>query len=158
MNAPRLRVENISKSFGGVRALDGVSCEARAGEVLGIIGPNGSGKTTLINCITGFVKPSAGTVRFRGRDITGMAPHRVANLGLARTFQIMRPYYSMPAYKNLVIPLNSPRAKRVGGWRGGGKHGDRTEYGHGLRAPRGPKVGLFLLPANTTPNPNPGPA
>ena len=125
MSGPILEVQGLSKHFGGVKAVDGVSFEIAAGDVFGIIGPNGSGKTTLINCITGFLKPTAGRVRFKGRDITGMEPHRVASLGITRTFQIMRPYYSLPAFKNLVIPLTSPRARKLGGWRGGGRHGDR---------------------------------
>jgi len=120
--APILEIEGLSKHFGGVKAVDQVSFTVDQGDVVGIIGPNGSGKTTLVNCITGFQKPTAGKVRFRGRDITGMPPHKIADLGINRTFQIMRPYFSMPAYKNLVIPLSSPRAKRVGG----GRHGDRN--------------------------------
>ncbi len=125
MSEPILEVRNLSMRFGGVHALEDVSFRVEPGEVFGIIGPNGSGKTTLINCVTGFLRPTAGRVRFRGRDITGLPAHRVADLGVTRTFQIMRPYYSLPAYKNLVIPLSSPRARRLGGWRGGGRHGDR---------------------------------
>jgi branched-chain amino acid transport system ATP-binding protein len=68
-------------------------------------------------------------VRFRGKTITGLPPHRIADMGVTRTFQIMRPYYSLPAYKNLVIPLFSPRARRTGGWRGGGRLGDRNTVG-----------------------------
>jgi len=64
-------------------------------------------------------------VTFKGKDITGWQPHKIADIGIARTFQIMRPYHSLPAYKNLIIPLWSPRARKTGGWRGGGKHGDR---------------------------------
>ncbi len=120
-----LKVEGLRKSFGGVRALKDVSFEVKKGEIFGIIGPNGSGKTTLINCITGFVRPDGGRVFFKGRDITGLPPHKIANLGIARTFQIMRPFYSLPAYKNVVIALWSPRARRRGGWRGGGRLGDR---------------------------------
>jgi branched-chain amino acid transport system ATP-binding protein len=96
---------------------------------LGIIGPNGSGKTTVVNSITGFIKKTAGEVFFRGENITRKAPHKIADMGVTRTFQIMRPYYSLPAYKNLVIPLFSPRAKRTGGWRGGGRLGDRNTVG-----------------------------
>jgi branched-chain amino acid transport system ATP-binding protein len=125
VSEPVLEIRHLSMHFGGVRALDGVSFEIGEGDVFGIIGPNGSGKTTLINCITGFLRPTRGRVLFRGRDITGMEPHRIASLGITRTFQIMRPYYSLPAYKNLVIPLSAPRSKRFGGWRGGGRHGDR---------------------------------
>jgi branched-chain amino acid transport system ATP-binding protein len=106
-----------------------VGLGVREGEILGVIGPNGSGKTTLINCITGFIKMTSGRVFFRGRDITGKPAHKIADMGITRTFQIMRPYYSLPAYKNLVIPLFSPRAKRTGGWRGGGKLGDRNTVG-----------------------------
>ncbi|HKI48848.1 MAG TPA: ATP-binding cassette domain-containing protein, partial [Desulfobacteria bacterium] len=82
-----------------------------------------------VNCITGFIRPTSGTVFFRGKNITGKAAHKIADMGVTRTFQIMRPYYSLPAYKNLVIPLFSPRAKRTGGWRGGGKLGDRNTVG-----------------------------
>ncbi len=122
---PILRVTNVRKAFGGIQALVNVSFEVGEGEVFGIIGPNGSGKTTLINCITGFVKMDSGSVLYRGKDISRQAPHKIANLGITRTFQIMRPYYSLPAYKNLVVPLFSPRARQTGGWRGGGKFGDR---------------------------------
>lgn len=120
-----LSVKGISKSFGGLKALADVGFDINRGEVYGIIGPNGSGKTTLINCITGFIKPNAGKVLFKGQDITGWPPHKIAHVGISRTFQIMRPYYSLPAYKNLIIPLWSPRARTTGGWRGGGKTGDR---------------------------------
>ncbi len=125
MAEPILQMDKTSKSFGGVQALRDVSFDVFPGDVLGIIGPNGSGKTTIVNCITGFVKPTSGRVYFKGEDITGRQPHKVADLGVTRTFQIMRPYYSLPAYKNLVIPLFSPRAKRTGGWRGGGRLGNR---------------------------------
>jgi branched-chain amino acid transport system ATP-binding protein len=127
---PLLKVENVSKSFGGVQALLDVSFEINRGEILGIIGPNGSGKTTLLNCITSFVKRDTGSIYFRGKELKrNMPPHKVADMGIARTFQITRPYYSLPAFKNLVIPLLSPRARRTGGWRGGGKHGDRDTVG-----------------------------
>jgi len=120
-----LQVIDVCKAFGGVQALLHVSLSVQKGDVFGIIGPNGSGKTTLINCITGFIKMNSGQVLYKGKDITNRAPDKIANLGVTRTFQIMRPYYSLPAYKNLVIPLFSPRARRTGGWRGGGKLGDR---------------------------------
>jgi branched-chain amino acid transport system ATP-binding protein len=119
----------VTKTFGGIIALNRVSFEVHEGEILGIIGPNGSGKTTVVNCITGFVRATSGRILFRGRDITAKPPHHIAGLGVTRTFQIMRPYYSLPAYKNLVIPLFSPRARRTGGWRGGGRMGDRNTVG-----------------------------
>ena len=120
-----LQVIDVCKAFGGVQALLNVSFSVQRGEVFGIIGPNGSGKTTLINCITGFIKMNSGKVLYKGKEISNKPPNQIANLGLTRTFQIMRPYYSLPAYKNLIIPLFSPRARRKGGWRGGGKLGDR---------------------------------
>lgn len=126
---PILSVKGITKSFGGIQALKDVSFDVNQGEILGIIGPNGSGKTTVVNCITGFVKKTSGQVFFRGKDISKKPPHKIADLGVTRTFQIMRPYYSLPAYKNLVVPLFSPRSRRTGGWRGGGRLGDRNTVG-----------------------------
>jgi branched-chain amino acid transport system ATP-binding protein len=120
-----LSIKDVSKSFGGLKALLNVSFDVYQGEIYGIIGPNGSGKTTLINCITGFIRSDTGRVFFRDEEITRWPAHKIARVGIARTFQIMRPYYSLPAYKNLIIPLWSPRAKKYGGWRGGGRHGDR---------------------------------
>jgi len=116
-----LQVREVSRAFGGIKAVDNVSLELARGEILGIIGPNGSGKTTLVNLITGFIKKDSGSVFFKNRNITKLPPHRIADLGIARTFQIMRPYHSLPAYKNLIVPLYSPRVKRASG----GKLGDR---------------------------------
>ncbi len=124
-----LEVSGITKKFGGITALNNVSFSIHTGEILGIIGPNGSGKTTIVNCITGFIKMTSGKIYFKGKNITGKPAHKIADMGVTRTFQIMRPYYSLPAYKNVVIPLFSPRAKRTGGWRGGGKLGDRNTVG-----------------------------
>jgi branched-chain amino acid transport system ATP-binding protein len=107
-----LDVQRLSKSFGGVKAVVNVSFTLNKGDVLGVIGPNGAGKTTLVNLLTGFVKPDVGAILYKGKNIAGWAPNKVANLGLARTFQIMRPYHSLPAYKNLIVPLNSPRIKK----------------------------------------------
>ncbi|MBU1696625.1 MAG: ATP-binding cassette domain-containing protein, partial [Proteobacteria bacterium] len=107
MTDPILRMDQLSKRFGGVQALKNVSFDVFPGDVLGIIGPNGSGKTTIVNCITGFIKPTSGKVFFKNKDITGKPPHKIADMGVTRTFQVMRPYYSLPAYKNLVIPLFS---------------------------------------------------
>lgn len=115
-----LKVEGLYKSFGGVMAVANVSFDLHKGETIGIIGPNGSGKTTLVNLITRFVKPDLGKVFFKGKEITGLKPHKIVDRGIARTFQIMRPFYSLPAFKNLIIPLCSPRVKRSGG----GKLGD----------------------------------
>jgi branched-chain amino acid transport system ATP-binding protein len=119
--APLLQVIDLSKAFGGVQALKQVNFEIQAGELLGVIGPNGSGKTTLVNLITRFVRPSSGEVRFRGEKISHLPPYRIVRLGIARTFQMVRPFYNLPAYKNMIIPLYSPRVKSLRG----GKYGDR---------------------------------
>lgn len=118
-----LQVRKINKSFGGVNATKNVSFELRQGEIVGVIGPNGSGKTTLVNLITGFVKLDSGEILFKNKKISGLPPHKIADLGVTRTFQIMRPYHSLPAYKNLIVPLNSPRIRRTRGGKLGDKDG-----------------------------------
>jgi ABC-type branched-subunit amino acid transport system ATPase component len=119
--APLLEVYKLSKSFGGVHAVSLLNFELRQGELLGIIGPNGSGKTTTVNLITGFVKATSGKVLYKGQDITSWAPYRIVRLGIARTFQMVKPFYQLPAFKNMIIPLYSPRVKQLAG----GKYGDR---------------------------------
>lgn len=118
-----LKVQEVSKNFGGVAAVVKVSFELQEGELLGVIGPNGSGKTTLVNLLTGFVKPDSGKVICRGSEITGKAPYRIAELGIVRTFQMVKPFYQLSAFKNLIIPLYSSRVKRLRG----GKYGDRDD-------------------------------
>jgi branched-chain amino acid transport system ATP-binding protein len=116
-----LRVRGVRKSFGGLQAISDMSLDLARGEILGVIGPNGSGKTTLVNIITGFVKPNSGEVFFKDKRITGLQAHQIADRGVTRTFQVMRPYHSLSAFKNLIVPLNSPRVRRTRG----GKLGDR---------------------------------
>lgn len=111
----------LSKSFGGVQALSDVGFELEKGDVLGVIGPNGSGKTTLVNIITGFIRQDSGEIWFQGSDISRWPPYKIVNAGLVRTFQLVRPYVSLPAFKNLIPPLMSPRVRRTGG----GKLGDK---------------------------------
>ncbi len=117
-----LRVENVSKIFGRVAAVDHLSCEVHGGELVGIIGPNGSGKTTLVNLISGFIKPTSGRILYNGQDITHTAPHKIVCMGISRTFQMVRPFYHLPAYKNMIIPLYSPRVRQMAG----GRYGDRN--------------------------------
>ena len=119
--SPLLKVLKLYKNFGGVQAIQDLNFELAEGELLGLIGPNGSGKTTAVNLITGFVKPSEGEVLYRGQKITGRAPYKIVRLGIARTFQMVKPFYQLPAYKNMIIPLYSPRVKQMIG----GKYGDR---------------------------------
>jgi branched-chain amino acid transport system ATP-binding protein len=118
---PILQVDNLNKSFGGVRAIRQVSFDLMPGELLGVIGPNGSGKTTLVNLITRFVKPTSGTVTFKEKKISHLPPYKIVRLGIARTFQMVKPFYQLPAYKNMIIPLCSPRMKQLAG----GRYGDR---------------------------------
>ena len=105
MAEPLLRVDGVVKRFGGFQALSGVSLEVRAGERFGLIGPNGSGKTTLISCISGTLRNEVGRIFFRGRDITAMPAHQRTREGIARTFQIPRPFGSMTVVENLRITL-----------------------------------------------------
>jgi branched-chain amino acid transport system ATP-binding protein len=98
-----LSVEGVSKSFTGFLAVNAVSFELRQGEILGLIGPNGSGKSTLFNLISGTFPPSAGTIHFEGRDITGLPPHRICHLGIARTFQIPRPFRKLSILDNVTL-------------------------------------------------------
>ena len=119
--AALLEVRGLYKNFGGILAISGLSFELAEGELLGLIGPNGSGKTTAVNLITGFVKPTKGEIIYRGRRITGVAPYAIVGMGIARTFQMVKPFYQLPAYKNMIIPLYSPRVKKMAG----GRYGDR---------------------------------
>ena len=98
-----LEVERVSKGFGGVRAVHEVSFTLAAGELVGIMGPNGSGKTTLFNCIAGALVPDGGAIRFHGRDIAGLAPHRICARGIARTFQLVRPFAGLTALENVLV-------------------------------------------------------
>jgi branched-chain amino acid transport system ATP-binding protein len=97
-----LEVERVSKHFGGVRALDGVSLAVEAGQLVGLIGPNGAGKTTLFNVIAGAIMPDGGRVLFRGRDITGRPSHAVCHAGIARTFQIVQPFARLTVLENVA--------------------------------------------------------
>ena len=105
-NEPLLRIDAVTKRFGGFVALDNVSVDIRPGERFGLIGPNGSGKTTLINCISGAMRAEVGTVVFRGEDITQLPAHMRTRRGIARSFQIPRPFKSMTVAENLMVALD----------------------------------------------------
>lgn len=113
MGAPLLDVRNVTKRFGGFVALDGVSIHLDPGERLGLIGPNGSGKTTMINCVSGALFNDDGEIVFEGQDITALPAYRRARLGIARSFQIPRPFRSMTVIENLYIPLEFAARMRI---------------------------------------------
>jgi len=104
-----LLVEGLAKRFAGVHALDGVSFAVDVGRILGLFGPNGAGKTTCFNCISGLTTPDAGRVVFDGQDVTGEPLHRMAARGLARTFQIVKPFRALSALDNVLVPLGRAR-------------------------------------------------
>lgn len=98
-----LSLAGVNKRFGGVSALANVSFEVEQGEIVGLIGPNGAGKTTLLNCISGVFPLDGGTIQFDGQRISGLAPHRIARLGIGRTFQVVKPFLSMTVRENAAV-------------------------------------------------------
>jgi branched-chain amino acid transport system ATP-binding protein len=111
---PLLNLEGVVKRFGGFRALDVLSFEVGAGEILGLVGPNGSGKTTCINVISGLYRPDSGVIRFDGRSIGGLPSHRLVHAGINRTFQIPRPFLTLSARQNVEIAAAYGRRNRSG--------------------------------------------
>jgi branched-chain amino acid transport system ATP-binding protein len=111
--APLLRIVSLTKRFGGFTAVDSISVDIRPGERFGLIGPNGSGKTTLINCISGAFRTEPGTVVFRDEDITSMQPHVRTRRGIARSFQIPRPFRSMTVAENLMVALDFSEREHI---------------------------------------------
>ncbi len=113
-----LEVERVSRSFGGLQALDQVSFELDSGSILGLIGPNGAGKSTLFNVITGTLPPTSGVVRFDGKVLTGLPVHKIADYGIARTFQTVRPFMNLSVQENVVAAamfaghLKRPQAEK----------------------------------------------
>ena len=108
-----LEVKNLTKKFGGLTAVNDFSFEINRGDFVGLIGPNGAGKTTVFNLISGFEKPSSGKIRFDGIDITGRKPYKIVNLGIARTFQLVRSFKFLPLLDNISVSCLSPRGKKV---------------------------------------------
>ena len=98
-----LEVRDLSKAFGGLKAVDSASLDVKAGEIVGLIGPNGAGKTTLFAAIAGFHKPDAGRISLGGKDITGLAPHRICAAGMVRTFQITQPFAKISVRENIMV-------------------------------------------------------
>ena len=104
-----LEVDKLNKRFGGLHAVRDVSLQIRRGEIVGILGPNGAGKTTIFNLLTGFITPDEGMVNFQGRSIRDLKPHRIVNLGVARTFQLCRPFVGLSVIENVLVGSLGPR-------------------------------------------------
>jgi branched-chain amino acid transport system ATP-binding protein len=111
-----LEIDTVSKSFGGLKAVSDVSFGMRRDEIVGLIGPNGAGKTTLLRLITGILKADTGTVSFKGKKIVGMKTWDIVNLGIAGTFQNMRPFRRLPIIANVMVSCLSPRSMKRGEW------------------------------------------
>jgi len=116
MGTPFLEIDSVSKSFGGLKAVSDVSFGMRRDEIVGLIGPNGAGKTTLLRLITGILKADTGTVSFKGQKIVGMKTWDIVNLGIAGTFQNMRPFRRLPIIANVMVSCLSPRSMKRGEW------------------------------------------
>jgi branched-chain amino acid transport system ATP-binding protein len=112
-----LIVQGLARSFGAVRAVDGVSLQVQAGTVHSLIGPNGAGKTTVFNCISGFLRPDAGQVMLAGRNVTGWPPHRLVGAGLARTFQITKVFGELAVLENVALAARSRGGRNLDIWR-----------------------------------------
>jgi branched-chain amino acid transport system ATP-binding protein len=145
-SAALLELKGVTKRFGGVAALNGVSASVAKGEILGVIGPNGAGKTTLLNCVSGVYKPDAGDISYQGQSIKGIRPHRVARLGIGRTFQIVKPFGSMTVRENAAVGalFGSGEARR--GPKEAFKDADRVLELVGLRAKADLEVTSLTIP------------
>jgi branched-chain amino acid transport system ATP-binding protein len=111
-----LEVESLNKDFGGLRAVNNVRFSMARDEVLGLIGPNGAGKTTVLRLITGILRPDSGSVRFKGKELVGRKTWSIVNMGIACTFQNMRPFRRLPIIANVMVSCLSPRAMKRGEW------------------------------------------
>ncbi len=116
MAEPFLEIKGLTKSFGGLRAVNNVGFSMERDKILGLIGPNGAGKTTLLRLITGILKPDVGNVRFMGKEIVGRKTWDIVNMGIACTFQNMRPFRRLPIIANVMVSCISPRAMKSGEW------------------------------------------
>lgn len=113
MTKPLLSVEDLTKTFGGLHAVEEVSFQIQQGEIIGLIGPNGAGKTTIFNLISGYHPPTHGRIAFNGRDITGRRPYELARLGIGRTFQVVKPFPGLTVLENVVIAAFARHPKRA---------------------------------------------
>ena len=109
-----LSVSDLNKSFGGVTAVSQLTFEVEQGTIFGIIGPNGAGKTSLFNILTGFLTADAGSVQFHGHNVLGLRPYQLAEFGMSRSFQLVKPFFGMTALETLLLPAWSPRMRSRG--------------------------------------------
>jgi len=116
MSTPFFETENLTKQFGGLVAVNNVSFRVESGEMVALIGPNGAGKSTLLHLILGILKPSAGIIRFRGKEITGMHPWEIVENGVAGTHQVVKPFRNLTCIANVMVGCLSSRAGRRGEW------------------------------------------
>jgi branched-chain amino acid transport system ATP-binding protein len=116
MDQPFLELDGLLKDFGGLRAIDNVSFSMNRDEILGLIGPNGAGKTTLVRLITSILKPDSGSIHFKGKNLIGLKTWDIINLGIACTFQNMRPFRRLPIIANVMVSCLCPRAMKRGEW------------------------------------------
>jgi branched-chain amino acid transport system ATP-binding protein len=113
MTTPLLQVEDLTKNFGGLHAVEDVSFQIQQGQIIGLIGPNGAGKTTIFNLISGYHPPTRGRIAFNGRDITGRRPYELARMGIGRTFQVVKPFPGLTVLENVVIAAFARHPKRA---------------------------------------------
>lgn len=116
MTTPFLEVESLTKDFGGLRAVSSATFHVDRNEIVGLIGPNGAGKTTIIRLIMSILKPSSGTVKFKGKKITGCPISDIVNMGISSTFQVVKPFRHLPVISNVMVSCLSRRAQRKGDW------------------------------------------
>jgi branched-chain amino acid transport system ATP-binding protein len=130
MTQPFLQIKELTKNFGGLRAVNNVSFSMERDQILGLIGPNGAGKTTLLRLMTAILKPDGGSIRFMGKEIVGRKTWDIVNMGIACTFQNMRPFRRLPIIANVMVSCLSPRAMKRGEWvkRLGAKAMDALEF------------------------------
>jgi len=140
-----LEVEKLSKSFGGVRAVFELDMEVKEGEILGLIGPNGSGKTTFFNLVSGLLKPDKGEIRLLNRDITGMKPHKVCEAGIARTFQIVKPFFRMSPLENIMVGRAYGGSERAKNREEARRDAEEILVFTGLAEKRVPRAGMLNL-------------
>src|ERR1700761_7909038 len=135
MAEPLLLVDSVSRRFGGLLAVNAASLSADTGRITALIGPNGAGKTTLFSLISGFLKPSAGTVRYAGHDVTAEPPHRRARRGVARTFQIVQPFAGLSVRDNILVGAHLRHRQRAAAQSAADAVGHQVGLGHLLHRP-----------------------